>query len=145
MKERERYFLDTNIFLRVLIRDQEREFQECFTLLSEIKEGKITAFTSTLVLAEINWTLLRTYKFPKEKAVVGTDAVLSLRNLKIVDDFHARLGLLLYKEHSVKFIDALLASHKLIQEKKAVIVSYDKDFDKLGVLRKEPGEIMKRK
>jgi len=27
MKDRERYFLDTNIFLRVLTRDSEEEFQ----------------------------------------------------------------------------------------------------------------------
>ena len=42
----------------------------------------------------------------------------------------------------MKFIDALIASHKSIQEEAAVIVSYDKDFDKLGILRKEPKDII---
>ena len=114
-----------------------------YAFLEKVKAGNIWGFTSTLVLAEINWTLLRTYKFSKEKVVVGTDAVLRLRNLKVVDDFQSSLGLALYREHSVKFIDALLASHTLIQESKTVIVSYDRDFDKLGVLRKEPKEILK--
>jgi len=141
MKERERYFLDTNIFLRVLTRDSEEEFQECFAFLERIKAGSVSGFTSTLVLAEINWTLLRTYKFPKEKTVSGIDSVLRLRNLKVVDEFKPQTALWLYKEHSVKFIDTLIASHALIQEGKAVVVSYDKDFDKLGVPRKEPKEI----
>lgn len=143
MKERERYFLDTNIFLRVLTRDSAQEFSDCFALLEGVKTGRILAFTSSLVLAEINWTLLKTYTFPKERVVAGTDSVLRLRNLKIVDDFEPQLGLLLYKEHSVKFIDALLASHELVQERKAIVVSYDKDFDKLGVLRKEPKQIIR--
>lgn len=48
----------------------------------------------------------------------------------------------MFEQKPVKFIDALLASIKEIKEKKWKVVSYDRDFDKLGVVRIEPKEII---
>ena len=48
----------------------------------------------------------------------------------------------LFEMYSVKFIDCLLASSKLVQKGDAVILSYDRDFDKLGVRRVEPKDIL---
>lgn len=40
-----RYFIDTNIFLRVLKEDN-KTFKDCFDFLDMIRDGKIKAFTS---------------------------------------------------------------------------------------------------
>jgi len=63
--------------------------------------------------------------------------------LKIVDRFQPRISLNLFSKRNVKYIDTLIASIKEILAKKWTVVSYDKDFDKLGVLRKEPGEVIR--
>ena len=47
----------------------------------------------------------------------------------------------LYAGHSVKFIDALITSIPQIAGGDMIAVSYDKDFDKLNVKRKEPKEV----
>lgn len=48
----------------------------------------------------------------------------------------------LYQKHNIKFVDALIASHPKMQNKEIVVVSYDKDFDKLGIKRQEPAEVL---
>ncbi len=144
MKERN-YFIDTNIFLRALLGDEEKTLEDCLRLLRGIKNGKIKAVTSNLVLAEVNWMLLKFYKFSKEDVVRSLNSILSLRHLKINDDFNPILAVRLYKDYSIKFIDALIASNPEIFNKERTVVSYDKDFDKLGDLRVEPKEIIKTK
>jgi len=136
------YFIDTNIFIRVLVKDDEKLFQDCKKLLSLVREGKIKAFTSTLVLTEVDWVLEGYYQFEKEKAIKGLKGILKLKNLKFVDKFDFLLAIEIYEKYPIKFIDALIASNPQIFKKEAIVVSYDKDFDKIGVKRMEPGKIV---
>ncbi len=138
------YFIDSNIFLRTLLRDEEETFKECLLVFKKIREGKINAFTSNLVFAEINWTLLRFYKFPREKVIQGLESILKLKNLKIMDRFNPNLAIEIYEKFPVKFIDALIASNPAIFQKEAIVVSYDKDFDKLKIIRVEPKKIINK-
>lgn len=137
------YFVDTNIFLRTLLKDEKRTFEDCRQFLKEIKNRNIKAFTSNLVLAEINWTLLKFYKFTKEDAIKGLDSITHLSHLKFIDDFDSISAIKFYKDYPIKFIDALISSIPGIGSGKVKIVSYDRDFDKLGDWRIEPEEIIK--
>lgn len=136
------YFIDTNVFLRTLLKDEKRTFGDCLRFFKEIKNRNIKAVTSNLVLAEINWTLLKFYKFSKEDVIRGLNSILSLGYLKFVDNFNANAAIKFYKDYQVKFIDALISSIPGISNGKIKIVSYDKDFDKLGVSRLEPKDII---
>jgi len=142
MKKDNYYFIDTNIFLRVLIKEKERIFQESFLVLKLIKEKKISAFTSSLVLAEVVWVLNSCYGFKKKEIIQAIKGILNLKNLQIIDKFDPYLAISFYEKYKVKFIDAFIASHYLISKKEAIIVSYDKDFDKLKLKRKEPSQII---
>lgn len=137
------YFIDTNIFLRTLLRDEEEKFRDCLEFLNKVKRGEIKVFTSILILAEINWTLLRFYKFPKEKVIEGLNSIIKLKNLKIINKFNANLAMETYEKFPIKFIDALISSNPQIYQKKVIVVSYDKDFDKIKIIRKEPKQILK--
>ncbi len=136
------YFIDTNIFLRLLVEDEKKTFDDCFKFLELVREGKIKAFTSSIVLAEVCWTLLSYYQFSKEKTVKALRSILALKNLKITDNFDPRLAIELYEGESVKFIDSLIASLARSKDRKTVVVSFDKDFDKLNIKRIEPGKIV---
>jgi predicted nucleic-acid-binding protein len=145
MNESNLYFIDTNIFLRVLVQENKTSFEDCFKILEMIKQGKVKAFTNSLVLAEINWVLSGLYKFSKEKTVEAIRSILNLKNLKIIDKSDLQEGINLYEKNKVKFIDALIAANDLILKKEAKIISYDKDFDKMGVIRIEPKKIIIKK
>lgn len=137
------YFVDSNIFLRPIVKDDLEKVKECERFFEEIKEGKIKVFTSNLVLAEIVWVGSSLYKIKKDEIIKALKGILDFRNLKIVNNFDSRLGVEIYEKFPVKFIDALIASNPLIFQKKVIVVSYDKDFDKIGIKRKEPKEIIK--
>ena len=143
MKESKSYFVDTNIFLRVIIKEDEKTFKECFQALEKIKSGKINAFTSSLVLVEVNWVLSKFYKFSKDKTCLALKSILNLKGLKIIDKHNPFLAISIYEKSNVKFIDALIASNFLTDRDKLniIILSYDKDFDKIGVKRKSPNKL----
>lgn len=138
------YFIDSNIFLRTLIKEDEKSFRDCYRLLKLVQEKKIKTFTSSLILAEINWVLESFYKFRKSDTVEALKSVLNLRGLKIINKLNPDLAIGIFQNLNVKFIDALIASSPQIFKKEVAIISYDRDFDKIGVIRKEPEAIIKK-
>lgn len=137
------YFIDTNIFLRSLYKENTQTFLECTNFLKAVKENKVDACTGTVVLTEIVYTLRSYYRLDKEIIIKGLQSIVRLGSLKILDEYDHRLALQFFDKYSVKYIDALIASNKSIVSKKMTIVSYDRDFHKLPVLWKEPHEFNK--
>jgi len=138
------YFIDSNIFLRVFIKEKEKIFEDCYNFLKLVRQKKVKGFTSSLVLAEIDWILEKLYKLKKEEAVEKLESILRLKGLKITEQHNISLALPLYKKYNIKFIDALIASNPKILKKQMAVVSYDQDFDKLKIIRKEPHQILKQ-
>lgn len=138
-----RYFLDTNIFLRYFTEEsQSKILDDCSRLIKQIKLGQIKCITSHLVLAEIVWTLPSSYNSSKKQVLRVLKAIDSF-SLKFDDRIDNRVACNIFERYSVKYIDALIASNPEIQSKKMTVISYDKDFDKLGVKRIEPSDIIK--
>lgn len=137
-----KFFIDTNIFLRAFVHDLKKQSQECLSFLSKISSEESEAYTSSLVLSEFAWTFKSYYRIDKEKTVLALQAILGLNNLRIVDHQEMEMGIDLYANHPVKYIDALIASTPEIQTGEWTIVSYDKDFDRLKCKRVEPGELI---
>lgn len=138
-----KYFLDTNIFLRAIVNDHKAQFEECKKVLHEVHDGALTVVTSPIVLAEIQWTLKSFYKLEKTQIILAIESILAFKHLKIIEKPSTSRALDLYKNFSVKFVDCLIASIPDIQSGKMRVVSYDKDFDVLGVKRVEPKALIK--
>lgn len=130
-----RYFVDSNIFLRTIVKEDEAIFEDCRLFLQSIKDNKIKAVTCGLVLAEVLWVLSSYYHVKNPGLVEALNSILNLRGLKIIDKIDFLTAEKIYKKYNVKFIDAVIASLNL------KVVSYDKDFDKIGVIRKEPKQL----
>jgi len=136
------YFIDTNIFLRVLLHDHEAMFQESVVFLERVKNQEVRAVTSSLVIAEVIWTLRSYYEFSKDEVVRSANSIFAINSIKIVNTVDDHLAVKLFQEHSVKYIDACIASIPQVIQKKWTIISYDQDFKKLPVLWKEPSELL---
>lgn len=136
------YFLDTNIFLRFLVSDNIVMQRDCSMLLRYIREKKIEAYTASHVFAEVVWVLQGFYNFSRPKTV---QALHTLDTMGVVHDDRVNFlqALDFYEAYSVKFIDALIATNPSLQDGSVVLISYDKDFDKLGAKRVEPDEIVR--
>lgn len=132
------YFIDTNIFLRVLIQEDRKMFEQSKTFLEKVKRNKLSAVTGTIVISEIVWTLGSYYKFSKKEVLRAVRGILNLSGLKVIDDYDLKKSLAIYEDNKCKYIDAVIAGMSNVQSGAWEIVSYDKEFDKLGVKRMLP-------
>jgi predicted nucleic acid-binding protein len=134
----ENKFVDTDIFLRYLAKDDLLKYERCRTMFRKALEGEITISTSGMVIAELIWTLLSYYKVPKAEVVEKVSVILGTENLFIPDKDALADALVLYARKNVDFIDAynavFMKSHGLRE-----IYSYDEDFEMIeDVQRREP-------
>lgn len=134
----DRYFIDTNIFLRLIVQDQQAQYQHCVDFFDNALLRSWTLYTSHIVLAEINWTLTGFYRYDKTRVINGLRSIVSAPFLKLTESFDVEIAFDYYSQFSVKYIDAVIASHADIVSGKMAVVSYDKDFDKMGIRRLEP-------
>ena len=136
-----RYFIDSNIFLRTIVQENQKVFKDCRSFLQLIKGNQIKAYTCGLVLAEVLWVLSSYYHIKKPGLIEALESILNLRGLRVIDKIDYLAAEKIYEKYNVKFIDAVIASIITADSTKWLIVSYDKDFDKIGIIRKEPGKI----
>lgn len=135
-------FLDTNIFLRFLIRKDETAFRETKELLQAVEIRRFRAATSNLVIAELVWVLKKSYLQPKTKICESLEMVLHLPDLLMCDNTNAEIALELFRTQNVKYIDATIASIPQILSGEIPVISYDNDFGKLPVRWMRPSQYL---
>ncbi len=140
MKATRARFLDTNVLLRYLTRDDEAKGKEALALLLRVERGEEKVITSSLVVFETIFTLQRYYKVSRESIREMLAPIISLRGLILSDKQIIRKALELFTSSNVSFADSY---NVVFMETKKVreIYSWDYDFDKIdGVIRLEPGQ-----
>jgi len=133
----EKVFVDTNIFLRYLTKDDPVKYERCREIFKKAMEGELSLFTSEMVIAELIWTLLSYYKVAKADVIEKVSIIISSQNLHISNRDLIADSLVLYGQKNVDYVDAynavFMKSHGL--EK---IYSYDEDFDVVnGMIKRE--------
>lgn len=135
-------FLDTNVILRYLTKDDELKADACYRLFQLVKQGEEELFTCEAIIAEVVYVLSSSrspYQLSHSEVRDRLLPILSLRGLKIPQKRTYLRALDLYASSAfLDFEDALAVAH-MEQRDIAEIVSYDRDFDRIaGVLRTEP-------
>jgi predicted nucleic acid-binding protein len=131
-------FVDTNIFLRYLTKDDPSRYEKCKEMFKKAMKGEIAIATSGMVIAELVWTLLSYYKVPKAEVVEKVTVIVGTKNLSIPDKHIVADALVLYARKNIDFIDAynsiFMRYHGLRE-----IYSYDEDFELMeDIQRREP-------
>jgi predicted nucleic acid-binding protein len=134
----ENKFVDTNVFLRYLTKDDPAKYERCRAMFKKALEGDIGISTSGMVIAELIWTLLSYYNVQKAEVVEKVSVILGTENLFIPDKDILADALVLYARKNIDFIDAynavFMKNHGLRE-----IYSYDEDFEMIeDVHRQEP-------
>ena len=133
--------LDTNIFLRYLVRDDPVKARATRALFQRIRRGAEVGATSEAVVAEIVYVLSspRWYRFTHAEIRARLRPLIALRGVRMSHKRTVLQALNVYAAHPfLDFEDALTVAHSKrlgITE----ILSYDSDFDRVGgVQRVEP-------
>lgn len=127
MKE---YFIDTNIFLRFLLADNPRQYNLARQIFLNAGKGQISLWTSTAVVLELVWTLQSFYKLDRINIQEKISSLIVLDGLKTENSDLLLSALDLFVKKNVDFIDAY--NFCLARKAGKKIISFDKDFDKLG-------------
>ena len=135
-------FLDTNIILRYLTKDDEAKAEACYELFEQVRQGNKELFTCEAVITEVVYVLSSprlSYQLNRDDIRARLLPILSLQGLVIPNKTIYIRALDIYVSHpQLDFEDAIAVAY---MERIGLthIVSYDRDFDRVdGVERKEP-------
>lgn len=125
-------YLDTNIFVRFLIKDIPHQFETAKLWFTKIENKEIKAFASILVINELIWILENYYQLKRAIFIPQIEKLLLLNNIKVVEVKKNLVFdiLQIMKEKTIDFTDVYLSSITNIEN----IVSFDKDFAKIKLV-----------
>ena len=131
-------FVDTNIFLRYLTKDDPSTYEKCREMFKRAMKGEIAIITSGMVIAELVWTLLSFYRVPKAEVIEKVSVIVGTKNLTIPERHIVADALVLYARKHIDFIDAYNAVFMRYHDLRE-IYSYDEDFELIeDIRRREP-------
>lgn len=130
-------FVDTNIFIRFITKDDPVKAQKCYLLFQEAKNNKILLTTTQSILAEVVYILSSKalYALPRKRVKELLEPLMTLKGWQIKWRKEFLLALEIYVEKTIDFEDALAAA-EMQALKIEVIYSYDKHFDRLNWLKR---------
>lgn len=137
---RQRVFVDTNVFLHFLTRDDPVKAEACRALLQRAEQGEIDLLINDLVVAELVWTLRSYYCLSKQETIDSIRDLLTMRSIRTPRKAQLLEALDDYERLNVDFIDAYNALDAR-RRRVASVCSYDEDFDRLGVDRRVPEDL----
>ena len=132
-------FLDTNVILRYLTRDDEAKAEACYELFQQVRRGEEELVTCEAIVTEVVYVLSSPrapYRLSHEEIRARLVPILTLRGLRLPQKRVYLSALDLYASSPfLDFEDALAVAH---MERLGVteIVSYDRDFDRLPALQR---------
>jgi predicted nucleic acid-binding protein len=131
-------FLDTNILLRYLTRDDEDKAQRALHLLMKVEQGEEKVMTSSLVVFETVFTLQSFYKIPRQQIKELLLPIITLKHLQLPDKIVYYHTFDLYITKNISFANAYNAAY-MIAHQASEVYSWNTDFNKIdGITRLEP-------
>lgn len=121
--------IDTNIIVRLLVRDNLSQFEQAKQIINDIEKGNSKGNISLLVIHELIWILEHYYKIKRTIFIPQILKLLSLRNIKIIEIDKSALTHVLkdFQSHTIDFTDIyLLYMVKTIH--KSTLTTFDKDI-----------------
>ena len=135
-------FLDTNVILRYLTRDDEAKAEACYRLFQGASRGEEELLTCEAIVSEVVYVLSSRrspYRLSRAEIRERLVPILTIRGLILPQKRVYLEALDIYVSFpSLDFEDALAVAH-MNQLGIEEIVSYDRDFDRVaGIQRIEP-------
>lgn len=129
-----KFLIDSNIIIRLIVKDPQKQFLEAKEIIKEIEEEKLQGVLSILVVNEIIWILEHYYDLEREEFIPILLKLFALKNIKTQEVKKDTIINILQKmrKKKVDFTDIYLNE----VSKETQILSFDKDFEKLRKIAK---------
>lgn len=128
--EAETVFADTNLFLRYLTNDVPAQADLVESLLHRAAKGKVNLVTTSLVIAEIVWTLESYYELDKKEIQTMILGILNTDGLEALDSDLILQAIVHYTDKNVDFIDAFNAAWMVRNDVNKIYTFDQKHFNR---------------
>jgi len=133
-------FIDTDVIIRLLTRDDPTKHAAAKALFEEIEQGHLTVVAPDTVIADAVYVLSsrRLYHVARDEVRELLTSLVRLPHFQVQNRLSVLRALELYASTNLDFGDTLIVA-SMEQENSAILYSYDTDFDRIqGITRREP-------
>lgn len=99
--------LDTNVLVRYLVKDHPTQWHDSKQVMDGLSPSE-PGWISQVVLAELVWSLKKTYKLGKDRIIVVIETLLASRDILLEGAEMVQSALSLHRNTSAGFADCLL-------------------------------------
>ena len=124
-----KYIVDANIFLRFLLKDNKKYFNQARKYFTQAKECKITLILLPPVVFEIDYVLKGVYSLSRQESANILSSLVKSPDLEVKERKILIETIEKYKKVNVDLVDIYL--FVVAKQQKAKILSFDKDFKKI--------------
>ncbi len=122
-------FVDTNVFIYVLVKSPEKDYKISQRILRRIENGEETATSLAVIQEVVDWLEYNNRKKEVRSFLTAANSYLTMNKLNTTwDDFLTALNDV--DEYNVDFVDALTL-RTMKKNKINEIYTNDKDFDRV--------------
>jgi predicted nucleic-acid-binding protein len=100
--------LDTNVLIRFLVRDDERQHRQARMLIAREVANDEPVLVSLLVLLETEWVLRSRYELSKPQILMTISGLLDTADLAFEDEACIEQALYSWKDSTADFADCLI-------------------------------------
>ncbi len=126
------YLIDTNVILRYLLDDHSRFSPKALVFMEAISKKTKKAKIPAVVIVECIYVLEKFYQVPKKEIIDKLSRILNFKGIVNPDKSAILKSLFIYQDTNVDIVDCILAAFSTPD---LVVVSFDKDFEKLNAFR----------
>ena len=129
--------LDTNVIVRFLVSDQSPKYKNLYSFFESLEYGKMKVELKLIVLFQVLFVLKSFYKVPKDQIANGITDLLKYKGIVIKNKTMIRRTMKMWCSKKLDIVDCYLIAI-LENDSQNLLYSYDRDFDKFNINRKEP-------
>jgi len=129
--------IDTNVLIRFLTNDRRPKYKTLYAFFDSLEKGEIKAELKLIVLFQTIFVLKSYYEVPKNRIAKALIAILKFKGIRIKEKKIVTRALHLWDNHNIEIVDCYLIAC-LENDDQHILYSYDRDFDKHAILRREP-------
>jgi predicted nucleic-acid-binding protein len=129
--------LDTNVLVRFLTCDKSKRYRSLYIFFESLEYGKMQVELKLIVLFQVCFVLKSFYKVPKTDIVTGIMNLFEYKGIIIKDKKNIRRMIEIWRDNTLDIVDCYLIAC-LEGDTQNLLYSYDHDFDKFEINRKEP-------
>jgi predicted nucleic acid-binding protein len=118
------YLLDTNQILRLVIKDEPKQYQEILSLVNQQLEGEARLIFEIPVFFELQWVLLQFYDQSKAELIFIIESILEMNVFEIFQLDTFKSAFQIYKQHNLDLEDCYFMQIAL--QNNYIFTSFDK-------------------